>query len=388
MSQQTLNIFAPDQPFATDLRYVPLLLDRSGERGALRRADEQTWASMRPLIAVTRWGAAPSHGSLKNRASELLKAVETRPFYLDLADIAPSRLITARGAKRRTLDVLHDEAARKGLTFIPVARPTDGPRRLEMVADAVAGHGRGVALRHEFGSRVKRTGEGPADRLLRTLEAVDTCPEDADLLLDLRWLDPDSAPAASWLARQIQALSAEAAWRTITLAGTCVPRSVSTIADAADVGSTRRTEWSLWKEVEAATDVDLAYGDYAVQHPRVPSTGGRAFGNLRYTAADDLYVSRGQQLHNMDAGDFADMCSRIVAGPFSGQTFSWGDEQIHSLAQRQRSRRLAIYDEPEDDIDADVKGPSGHTFWREVGTSHHLKFVATQLAAHRAASRR
>lgn len=299
MSQIALNIpVSADLP-AVGPRYVPLPLDRAGERRALRGCDETTWASMTPLIAVARFGKPPTRGALKSRAKALHEAVGDKPFYLDLEGIAPcGRLATPRG-KRATLAVLHEEAARHGLAFMPVARPTDGPRRLAIVAHASEEHGRGLALRHRLGSRLQRTGEGPADRLLRTVDSVAATPEAVDLILDLRWLDPDSAPSAGWVARQIQALSATAAWRSVILAATCVPQSISVIADLDAVGSIPRAEWLLWKNVASATDVHVVFADYAVQHPSVPSSGGRTFGNLRYPAADDLYVSRGHLMSNM-----------------------------------------------------------------------------------------
>jgi hypothetical protein len=381
MTQIALHI-----PSVTDLSaaghgYVPLLLDRAGERRALRGCDAATWASMTPLIAVARYGDPPSRAALTHRAKALCAAVGERPFYLDLEGIAPCRRLATPRGQRATLAVLHAEAARRGLAFMPVARSTDGPRRLAIVADAVGEHGRGLALRHRLGSRLRRTGEGPADRLLRTVESVASTPQAVDLILDLGWLDPDSAPSARWVARQIHALSASADWRSVILAATCVPQSISGITELDAIGSIPRAEWLLWKEVRQATDIDLVFADHAVQHPRVPSSGGRTFGNLRYTAAEELYVSRGHLMSNMDDADFAAMCKRIVVeGRFSGRDFSWGDEQIHDIAQLRRGPRIAIFDEPDDD--EAIEGISSHHFWRQVATSHHLKFVAVQLAQH------
>lgn len=388
MSQQALDIFAAVPSSTGTTRYIPLLLDRPGERRALEHADDETWACMTPLVAVTAWGGQPTADTLKSRARKLQMAVGEHRFYLDLAGIRPNRRIVARGSKRRTLEVLHDEVARRGLSFLPVARPNDGPQRLEVVARAVREHGRGIALRHRLGSRIQRSGEGPADRLLRTIDVIGTQPEHVDLILDLGWLDPDASAPSRWIARQIQALSASEAWRTVALAGTCVPKSVSDVASADDIGSTPRAEWALWKEVDAATDINLAFGDYAVQHPRVPSKGGRAYGNLRYTTESDLYVSRGRLLSNMDVGDFAEMCRRITAGRFSGSDFSWGDEQIQAIAQLRRSSHSAIYDEPDDDdTSSSTEGMGGSAFWRGVGTSHHLRLVTEQLVSHRSPSR-
>jgi hypothetical protein len=385
MSQTAFNIPAVANPLVVGPRYVPLLLDRAGERRALSRSTPATWASMTPLVAVTRYGDPPTRDALKSRAKELHKAVGDHPFYLDLQGIAACRRITTPTGKRDTLAVLHEESARRGLAFMPVARSADGPRRLAIVAEAVREHDRGLALRHQLGSRLQRTGEGPADRLLRTVEAVAAIPEEVDLVLDLGWLDPDSAPQARWVARQIQSLSAGASWRSIILAATCVPPSIRDIADLDAVGSIPRTEWLLWKDVATATDVDLVFADYAVQHPKAPSSGGRTYGNLRYTADDELYVSRGRLISNMDNADFAAMSKRIVVdGPFSGRDFSWGDEQIYRVAQLQARARVAIFDELDDE--EQIEGISSHPFWREVGTSHHLKFVSVQLAEHRRAA--
>ena len=363
-------------------RYVPLLLDRAGERRALRDSDATTWATMTPLVAVARYGDPPTSSALKSRAKELHVAVGERPFYLDLEGIAPGRRIaTPRGA-RETLVVLHEEAARRGLAFMPVARSTDRPRRLAIVGDAINEHGRGLALRHRLGSRLQRTGEGPTDRLLRTVEAVAATPGEVDLILDLGWLDPDSTMSARWVAQQIQALSARANWRSVILAATCVPQSMAGIAAIDAVGTIPRAEWLLWKDVALATDIDVTFADFAVQHPRVPSSGGRTFGSLRYTADRELYVSRGHLMSNMDNADFAAMCRRIVVdGPFSGQDFSWGDGQIQRVAQLQHGPRIAIFDDPDDD--ESIEGINSNSFWRRVGTSHHLKFVSAQLAEHR-----
>lgn len=385
MSQIAIHIPSGAGSPAVEHRYVPLLLDRTGERRALRRCDETTWASMTPLIAVARHGGPPTRDALKRRAKELRLAVGERPFYLDLEGISASRRIATPRGERETLAVLYEEAARRGLAFMPVARSTDRQRCLEIVGEAAGEHGRGLALRHRLGSRLQRTGEGPADRLLRTVESVAATPGEVDLILDLGWLDPDSAPSARWVARQIQALSASAVWRSIILAATCVPQSICEIADLDAAGSIPRTEWLLWKDVTSATDVDLVFADYAVQHPKVPSFGGRTYGNLRYTTDHELYVSRGRLVSNMDNADFATMCRRIVVdGPFSGQDFSWGDEQIHRLAHRRRGPRVAIFDDLDDE--EPIEGISSHPFWREVGTSHHLKFVSVQLATHHPAA--
>ncbi len=96
----------------------------------------------------------------------------------------------------------------------------------------------------------------------------------------------------------------------------------------------------------AATDVEVVFGDYAVQHPSPPSSAGRTFGNVRYTAAEELFVSRGHLMSNMDNADFAAMSRRVVrGGPFSGPDFSWGDAQIYRVAELGREQLSRVVDE-------------------------------------------
>jgi hypothetical protein len=383
MSQLALHLPTAPLKRSVGARYVPLLLDRAGERRALSQCDESVWESMTPLIAVTRYGELPTHGALKRRAKALLDAVGEHPFYLDLARIPACRKFQTSAGPRQTLAVLHEEAARRSLNFMPVVQPTDRPCHTTVVAGAVAQFGRGLALRHPLSSRVRRTGELPADRLLKTVEALSADPADIDLLLDLKWLDPDTPMSSRWIIREIQALAACASWRRIVLAGTCVPKSLSAITSLDEVGTTGRSEWELWKTVDAAVEVSLDYGDYGVQHPVPPSSGGRTFGNLRYTTETELVVARGHLMSNMDDADFGEMCRRIVRRPeFSGPAFSWGDAEIARIAKYQRSPRSAIFDYVEDDDELGAAvSINGHGFWRAVATSHHLKFACTQLVA-------
>lgn len=385
MPETAVQIPAGASSSAERHHYVPLLLDRSGERRALDHCDSATRSSMTPLIAVARHGDHPTRDALRRRAAELRAVIGERPFYLDLAGIDPCRRIATPQGGRETIAVLHEEAARRELAFIPVARSIDRRRRIELVRRAAAEHGRGLALRHRFGSRLRRTGEGPADRLLRTVESLLVTPAEVDLLLDLGWLDPDSTPSAGWIARQIQAIAARGQWRRVILAATCVPESMSKIAELDAAGAIARREWELWQEVAAATDGEVLFADYGVQHPNPPRSGGRTFGNLRYTTATELLVSRGHLITNMDDADFSDMCRRVVrSGSFSGADFSWGDAQIYRVAELRRSPRTAIFDDYDDER---IEGINSHPFWRAVATSHHLKFVSVQLAEQRATAR-
>jgi hypothetical protein len=214
------------------------------------------------------------------------------------------------------------------------------------------------------------------------VEALHADPSDIDLLLDLQWLDPNTRMSSKWIVREIQALAARASWRRIILAGSCVPKSLAAIISIDKVGTTRRSEWELWKTVAGAVEAPIDYGNYGVQHPVPPSGGGRTFGNIRYTTETELVVSRGHLMSNMDDGDFGEMCRRVVRGPsFSGVEFSWGDAEIARIAEYQRSPRSAIYDY---DVDDDGLGTAAsinsHGFWRAVATSHHLKFACAQLA--------
>lgn len=380
MSQISLVPRPPLAPLPTSRRsYVPILLDRSGERRALEHASDDVWQHMTPMIVVAKYGHAPTRTSLRDRARAIGDAVGTRPIYLDLdRRIKPCSWLATPQGRRRTFAILYDEAERRGLSFMPVATTADLPCRLAIVREVAAARESGVALRHRLDASVTRSGTKLEDKLGRVLEELDLDEQQVDLVLELGYLSPDQQQSARWLARRINELTAVRTWRSVVLVATSVPRGLKEVCGPDSAGEVDRLEWALWRDVSAQTNAVVAYGDYGVQHPVPPQSGWRGPANVRYTTRGALLVSRGRDIKDMTEYDIAAMCRRLTnSGEFDGADFSWGDRMVAQRAGGRTSSN-AIFDDDWDDASEDLE--RHHYFWRAVGTSHHLRLVTTQLA--------
>ena len=378
MTQIALVQPAPLDPLPTTRQsYVPILLDKAGERRALSQAAPDVWLHMTPMIVVARYGGHPTRASLRDRVRAIADSVGSHPIYLDLArDIAPCKSLSTPHGKRRTLQVLYEAAQRRGLSFMPVAGTADRECRLAVVRDVAAEHGLGLALRHRLSTSVSATGMELVKKLGRVLTTVDAAAHRVDLILELEYLAPDQQPSAQWLAQEVDRLSACFNWRSIVLAATSVPKAVGEICGSDSAGERDRAEWTLWHDVSGRTGFPVAYGDYGIQNPAPPGQGWRGFANVRYTTRGCLVVSRGHDITDMTEYDVAAMCRRVTNSQgFEGSGFSWGDQVVAERAAGRVSAN-AIDDDWEDDADLERH----HYFWRAVGTSHHLKLVSTQLA--------
>jgi hypothetical protein len=330
MSQISLVPRTPLAPLPTSRRsYVPILLDRSGERRALSHASDDVWQHMTPMVVVTRHGDHATPNSLRDRVRAIADAVGSHAIYLDLAaNVRPCKWLDTPKGRRRTLAALYDAAEKRCLSFMPVAGTADRPCRLEIVGQVAAEHGLGVAVRHQLGAAAGRSGNTLEDKLRRVLAELRVDERQADLMLELGYLSPDQQQSASWLGRRVDQVGHALKWRSIVLVATSVPRSLKDVCEMDSAGERERLEWALWREVCARASTVIAYGDYGIQNPRPPQSGWRGFANVRYTTRAALLVSRGHDISQMTNYDNTEMCRRITSSAeFEGAAFSWGDER-------------------------------------------------------------
>jgi hypothetical protein len=348
-------------------RYVPVLLNRSGERTALSTASNRAWDVMTPLIRFVgpkkKAERQLSSGAIKGWIENVATAVGNHPVYVDVLRLDPAVQLDDGNGRVRALDLIFREARMRHVTCIPVA-PTGGDEQhLAMVRDAAYADRNGVALRHHLTGAALSPGTSVRDVVGATLAALETPPDDADLLLDLGYIDLDVDLDPELLSDQIEACTRIGTWRGIVLIGGSMPTTLSDVPEDS-LRELPRNEWQTWRKLASA---DLhrmpAFGDYAVQHPTPPADGGPGMrANVRYTCEESTLVSRGRQVTE-GKEQYVGVCRRIVESPhFRGEDYSPGDRLI---------RRWATGD----------IGPGGQDVWRGAGTSHHLQLVTDQLRA-------
>ena len=351
-------------------RYVAALQNQAGERDALAHVSADTWERMTPLLHFVGPKTAPAEftGSrVKGWVTKAAPAIGAHPVYLDVARMNPTHPVATRSGQSPVLSCLYDASRARGLRFVPVAwvgECDDTHRRI--VADAALHDGHGLALRYRMRRYVPPAGTGFGKYVAAELTALDWEPKNADLILDLEYIDADDELDPDGVAAALNDMLAVGPWRSVVLLGTSIPKMMSCI-DEGTVGSLRRKEWELWSQLQACTlDRMPAFGDYAIQHPEPPHDGGgpgmRA--NIRYTANGETLVARGfGAIYEEGNEQYKGLCEQLVARTeFAGRNFTWGDEVI-------------------DDCATGAVEPGGQRVWRGAGTSHHLRVVSQQLAS-------
>lgn len=361
----------PLDPLPVDPRsYVAALQNQAGERDALQHVSAEIWKRMTPLLHFVGPKTAPpafTAQRVRGWVTKLAPAVGAHPVYVDVARLDPTHPVATGAGQSPVLACIYEASRARGLRFVPVvwvAESSDAHRRI--VADAALQDGHGVALRYRMREYVPPVGTGLGEYVAAELTALDREPKDADLILDLEYIDPDDELNPDGVAASLTEMLAVGAWRSVVLLGTSIPRMMSCI-DEGSVGSLRRKEWELWSQLQACKlDRMPAFGDYAIQHPEPPHDGGgpgmRA--NIRYTSNGETLVARGGgAIYEEGNEQYKGLCEQLVARTeFAGRNFTWGDEVIDDCAQ------------------GSVE-PGGQRVWRGAGTSHHLRAVSEQLAS-------
>ena len=371
-----LNLSPPDwfQPIPKGLNhYVPALQNLPGERDALAHASDETWAHMTPLIAIVGPKKPATEPFTRQRIATWVKkvsyAVGRRACFLDVLRLSPNHLAATKTGNLPVLSVIHAEARRRGMRFVPVVRLGDAPSTVGRIAETAACDARGVALRCSLLGTVSADGRSPQTLIRELLAAVEVDVVGVDLIMDIGFLSEDVEIDAADLVPGVEELVSIGNWRSVVLLAGSMPSTLGGgIVAEGTTGRLPRREWELWSSLVALEPSRLpTFGDYAVQNPEPPledqPTGPGQRANIRYTTEDATLVPRAVgAVIQEGAEQYRELCQLLIAqDEFAGRDFSWGDLQIAECA-------------------AGIGDPGWQNHWRGAGTSHHLRHVVDQLA--------
>jgi|GEM_PF-2920832 hypothetical protein len=350
--------------------YVPVLLDKQGERGALARAGDGVWDSMTPLIQML---PAEDRGpdekviSIADVIVRLRRVVGDHLIYLDPGGVA-RRTRRSTVMPPATVETLYTQASRHGLSFIPVY--TIGRSDLAATTALVAHEERrGLALRVRLGNLTYGGARRLVDGVLEEFEAIGIATTSTDLMVDIGYLDRDAEIDAAGLNPLLLELERAARWRTVTLAATTVPASFAGVVEDGELGGVPRREWGIWKGLRALGHDGLRYSDYAVQNciPPDPMHTTNMRASIRYGVSDWLFIARGvgpiQPLTpDEKAAQYRELAVKLMLHPpFVGRACCDGDRFIEECADGIRQVRA-------------------QHVWREIGTLHHLHMIVFAIA--------
>ena len=225
----------------------------------------------------------------------------------------------------------------RAVNAVPVVGLLRGDDYLAACQSIVMRDGRGVCLRIQREDFVDfpdlRT------RIEEVMRSVDLGPESADVVLDLRALNPAerdmNATRVAGLIKKIPWLNR---WRSLTFAATSFPQNLTGIPPA-DGTFIERNEWQLWIDTAALTSrigrVPI-FGDYAISHPEPAEVDPRIMrpsASVRYTCDGAWLVLKARNLRDHGYGQFHEVCRDLIARPeYRGPDFSWGDRYVADCA--------------------------------------------------------
>ncbi|MEV5965500.1 hypothetical protein AB0L70_27270 [Kribbella sp. NPDC051952] len=250
-----------------------------------------------------------------------------------------------------------DELPLDPIPFIPVARAGDAAwlYRLRAFADEF---GCGCALRIEPESAT------PA-QVAQLPQALGLEATDVDLIVDLGYVASSTSRVTDEAVATLADLIGQPTFRSITLLGGSVPRSLTQVA----VWEQPRYEELVWRAAVSAGLAEVRFGDYGVVHP-VTAPGIRRSNhvNVKYSCTDHwLYVREPipvvDQQHLVSKAIGTASQSLLESGSFAGADYSWGDNGFVAAAS------------------GNASGYGSKTKVVALATSHHLSYLADLSAA-------
>jgi hypothetical protein len=353
--------------------YVPVILTRQGERLALRVLDPMIKDHVTPLFVLhpvpkdldTEQPQVSVDEHVRKAPAQLLRDWGTRPAMIDLKWLPSAERMSDDS---HPLYWLCNASHAAGLTLAPSLSAGRDDAYRQAACDAARATGSSLCFRlppDEWADLTEATGQG---RLLALLAEADLPPESVHLILDVEGdVNTNAAITANAMRSALRALPHANAWRSVTVAGTAMPTGTADIG-ANNAALLPRSEWLLWRLLADGDHRLPAFGDYGVQHPDPMSDFDPRYmqssAQLRYTIARDWFVARGRGMRVAGNEQIRDLATQVVEhDEYAGPDFSWGDHWLHECATSSCSA-------------------GNQMVWRKVATSHHLTYVARQIATH------
>ena len=359
--------------------YVPVLRWKKAEQEAMRRLFEHEKLQLTPLLEIParrpfpkKDAPPPKRPKVKGDwmveiGASLVRSWGTlRPAF---AEICPE--VTdpdPLGGIAWHTEHLFTVARDRKVKLIPVVRLAFDPSRRNAIKRIVVQDQHGVCIRLSRSDLSRATLDHELSELLQTLSVN---PEQVDLVVDLHIVD-DGGFDLLLICGQVPYLQQ---WRTFTVVGGAFPSGLA--KSPYGLNSFGRSEWRAWSEqVQRVLPRKPAYGDYTTVHPVPfdPNKHPTPCANIRYTTELAWMVYKGLPLVAKDAKPTDP--SRHEQYPaiaflmeehefYAGDSFSFGDQYLHSMAEKCRG--------------GDLSSPGTPTTWLTAAINHHLTYMVIQI---------
>jgi hypothetical protein len=351
------------------LHYVPILKWRQGEYLAMERlaSSVKDWCTPLFEMPTEPWDFESSKPKktidehLEKIGRRLKKSWGLRRCFFDSCHLEGDAKV-ADGSHHVTR--MFALARSEGTFAIPVTG-LDRPTVFQTaIAQVVQKDARGVCIR----LKPEDFEGGMAAGLQKLLKALQLAPSDVDLLIDSEdeILSSGKAQALVW-AGYLDSLPNLGEWRSITVAGSSFPGSLTPPDKFRPTGDLDRHEWNAYKALPGRKPKRLpTFGDYAAAAFKTEFLDPRYIdpnAKVKYTIDDKWVVAVGKKVRANGRDQYQDLCKAIrsrLPKIFEGKSYSWGDAFIADCAAG--------------------KGNGGTSTWPSVATNHHATKVVRDVA--------
>lgn len=365
--------------------YVPVLSGKTAEYAALGVLDRRVRARVRPLLEIAPIAIDPQtdqasktlDAHLDRDVDQLRRhwAAQQLSMFDEPAD-PPSVLYDVRNVEgRRTqsgehpIARLHARLAAIAVRGTPVT--TLGKDSEHLAAVAAVAHEGGVCI------RLDRNQWADPDHLaaesVALLTELGIEPSNVDVVIDLGQLRPEDASSALLLARgALRAMPAVHEWRSVVVAASSFPSTVSDAVELHDAVVIRRAEWEMYERL--ASEIELlprmpTFADYGIEGAAglnggvAPTFVGKWISaSIRYTGIGGWFVVRGGRLADEGHDQYHKLAAQVIdSAHWQSEGFSWGDQYIGRCARHEVA-------------------PGTPQLWRQVAVSHHITTVVKDLS--------
>lgn len=339
--------------------YVPVLKGKQGEFSAL--AGLKSTDGITPLMEAIPPTKEAKITTIPDRMNKVWK--RSNAYFIDFVFVDNPDPEVDEG--KHPLEVCFDRAAELGHKAIPVTGTGRSESYQQAVTNISKAQKQGVAL------RLAQDDFADEDELRDAIESVISIVEVKrkmiDLIIDVNTVFDLTETVATSMGRGfLDIVPFVSEWRTLTMTTGSFPRGLANLTrDTWNV--IPRTDWRSWRRIITSKNKPErlpAFGDFAIAHPDLPPVGQSIIlAQLRYTAAEDFLVWKGENAIKKGYAQFNGICKKLIKrDEYRGPEFSQGDAEIAAKATTAGS-------------------PGSATTWRMIGTNHHVETVREQIAS-------
>ena len=325
--------------------YVPILKTKQGERWSLATLSGARRTHVTPLLEIHAHKTLGPTAHASMICESLVEDWGTNDyFFLD------TRWLHAEVGDPAVIAGVLQSARDSSLLAIPVATIQYDATAREQLAAEIEADGHGCLI------RIRPSDLQEPEAILELADSLGIAPTDTHLLLDYR-----SSPMN--LEFDLNRMPSLNDWRTLSVASGSFPRS---LADRPlnQWFTLPRIDWTSWSTgITETIQRRPSFSDYTTRDPGAPANGGKPSVNVRYARPNDWFCRLGGKLEDGAAPQMKTFCSLLVVHEsYSGLTFSEGDAEYYEKSLPDT-------------------GTGGSGDWAKWAISHHLAYVADQVAS-------